>query len=77
MRDAKLRPRDVEVIIKHGCWNRARRDREIYWIPDSPFIESVAPELSAVINLAVVIAEGNVVVSVYHRDDRFREGELK
>lgn len=49
----------------------------MYWLPDSPFIEAVAPELCSVKNIAVVLAEGYIFVSVYPRDDRFRKGDLK
>ena len=77
MQDAQIGLQEVELTIQHGCWNRAREDREVYWIPDSPFIEIAAPKLSIVKNIAVVLAEGYIVVTVYARDDRFRKGEVK
>jgi hypothetical protein len=67
----------VALIIRYGRWNRAQSDREIYWIPDSPFLQVAAPQLISVRNIAVVLAEGNTVVTVYPLDDRFREGYLK
>ncbi len=77
MKQNGLASPDIERIIESGSWSRARLNREVYWIPDSPFLRVCCREIEHLRNIAVIVAEGNVVVSVYGRDERFRKGDLK
>lgn len=67
----------LALIFQYGVFSRARHDRTVYEIPDSPFLYLIDPRLPEVRNMVLVIADDGTVVSVYQKDSRFREGVLK
>lgn len=77
MGENELTEDQLDLIIRYSTWYRARHDRTVYEVPDSPFLILADPKLPDVRNMALVISDDWGIVSVYQKDWRFREGELK
>ena len=67
-----LTKEDIEYILSNGEFFRARRDRVLYSLPESPFAK-LSPD-SRRLRLqgtSVVVSQDDHVITVYWNDDRF------
>lgn len=74
-----LFPHDTDFVLSSGEFRRGRRDRSVFYIPESPFLALKAdPQFQRLQGVVVVLApDGKTIVTIFDRDWRFGHNQDK